>query len=187
MTNEHTWDKLLQIQTCGRDDTNADQYHHPYEPTPYSVLERLADSGFFREGDVVLDYGCGKGRVGFFLGYRTKARVIGIEYDKRIYEGAVENAYKFLGCGLGMWVIYEVDTRFIRFDTKTAKWWAQIIKLAVGFGLLLLVMEGSKPLFNLIFKGNYIAYAIRYFLTVLFAGAVWPLTFKWFARLGAKK
>ena len=91
MTNEHTWDKLLQIQTVGRDDTNADQYHHPYEPTPYSVLEQLVNSGFFREGDVVLDYGCGKGRVGFFLGYRTKARVIGIEYDKRIYEGAVEN------------------------------------------------------------------------------------------------
>ena len=91
MTNEHTWDKLLQIQTIGRDDTNADQYHHPYEPTPYSVLERLAGSGFFREGDVVLDYGCGKGRVGFFLGYRTKARVIGIEYDPHIYGGAVEN------------------------------------------------------------------------------------------------
>ena len=42
---EHSWDKLLQIKTTGRDETNADAYHHPYEPTPYSVLERLADSG----------------------------------------------------------------------------------------------------------------------------------------------
>ena len=109
------------------------------------------------------------------------------DIDASNYTSAVKNAYKFLGCTLGMWVIYEVDTRFIKFDTMTAKWWAQIIKLAVGFGLLLLVMEGSKPLFNLIFQGNYIAYAIRYFLTVLFAGAVWPLTFKWFAKLGAKK
>ena len=109
------------------------------------------------------------------------------DIDAANYESAVKNAYKFLGCTLGMWVIYEVDARFIKFDTKTAKWWAQIIKLAVGFGLLLLVMEGSKPLFNLIFKGNYIAYAIRYFCTVLFAGAVWPLTFKWFAKLGVKK
>ena len=109
------------------------------------------------------------------------------DIDATNYAGAVKNAYKFLGCTLGMWVIYEADTRFIRFDTKTAKWWAQILKLAVGFGLLLLVMEGSKPLLNLIFKGNYIAYAIRYFLTVLFAGAVWPLTFKWFAKLGARK
>ena len=91
MNHEHSWDKLLQIHTCGRDDTHADQYHHPYEPTPYSVLERLAASGFFRETDTVLDYGCGKGRVGFFLGYRTKSRTIGIEYDEHIYECAVEN------------------------------------------------------------------------------------------------
>ena len=109
------------------------------------------------------------------------------DIDATNYAGAVKNAYKFLGCALGMWVTYEADARFIWFDTKTAKWWAQVIKLAVGFGLLLLVMEGSKPLLNLIFKGNYIAYAIRYFLTVLFAGAVWPLTFKWFAKLGVKK
>jgi predicted RNA methylase len=88
---EPTWDKLLQIRTGGRDETNADQYHHPYEPTPYSVLERLADSGLIGQGDVVLDYGCGKGRVGFFLGYRTKTQTIGIEYDEHIYQGAVEN------------------------------------------------------------------------------------------------
>lgn len=48
MTNsDSAWDKLLQIKTTGRDDKNADEYHHPYEPTPYSVLERLAGSGFF--------------------------------------------------------------------------------------------------------------------------------------------
>ena len=88
---EQRWDKLLKIHTVGRDDTNADEYHHPYEPTPYSVLERLAESGFFRPEDTVLDYGCGKGRVGFFLGYRTRARTIGIEYDRHIYESAQEN------------------------------------------------------------------------------------------------
>ena len=88
---ENTWDATLKIRTAGRDETNADQYHHPYEPTPYSVLERLADSGFFGNDDVVLDYGCGKGRVGFFLSHQTKARTIGIEYDERIYQDAVEN------------------------------------------------------------------------------------------------
>ena len=88
---EQSWDKLLQIKTGGRDDTNADQYHHPYEPTPYAVLERLAASGLFRETDTVLDYGCGKGRVGFFLGYRTRSKTVGIEYDAHIYESAVEN------------------------------------------------------------------------------------------------
>jgi len=92
MTNhENEWDKRLQIKTGGRDETNADEYHHPYEPTPYCVLERLANSGLIGKGDVVLDYGCGKGRVSFFLSYRTKAKTIGIEYDERIYQGALEN------------------------------------------------------------------------------------------------
>ena len=89
--HENNWDKLLQIQTCGRDETNADEYHHPYEPTPYTVLERLANSGMITQEDVVLDYGCGKGRVGFFLSYRTKAKTIGIEYDDRILDIALEN------------------------------------------------------------------------------------------------
>ena len=89
--NESTWDLSLQINTCGRDESGADQYHHPYEPTPYCVLERLAGSGFFGRDDVVLDYGCGKGRVGFFLSHRTKAETIGIEYDEHIYAGALEN------------------------------------------------------------------------------------------------
>ena len=89
--NENTWDRLLQIKTTGRDDSGADQYHHPYEPTPYSVLERLANKGFIGKRDVVLDYGCGKGRVDFFLSYQTKAKTIGIEYDERIYQSAVNN------------------------------------------------------------------------------------------------
>ena len=89
--NENTWDKLLQIKTTGRDDSNADQYRYPYEPTPYRVLERLANSGLISKRDVVLDYGCGKGRVGFFLSYQTKANTIGIEYDERIYQALLEN------------------------------------------------------------------------------------------------
>ena len=88
---EMTWDKLLRIKTTGRDDSNADQYNYPYEPTPYSVLERLANSGLIGKKDVVLDYGCGKGRVDFFLSYQTRANTIGIEYDERIYDGAISN------------------------------------------------------------------------------------------------
>ena len=89
--SEIAWEKLLQIKTTGRDDSNADQYHYPYEPTPYGVLERVANSGFLTKKDVVLDYGCGKGRVEFFLAYQTKAHTIGIEYDERIYQSALEN------------------------------------------------------------------------------------------------
>ena len=88
---EMTWDQRLQIKTTGRDESNADQYRYPYEPTPYIVLERLANSGLIWENDVVLDYGCGKGRVDFFLSHQTHANTIGIEYDQRIYRSAIEN------------------------------------------------------------------------------------------------
>lgn len=89
--NESRWDKLLNIRTMGRDDTHADQYRYPYEPTPYSVPERLANAGYIRKGNILLDYGCGKGRVEFFLSYQTRCKSIGIEYDERIYEKAAEN------------------------------------------------------------------------------------------------
>ena len=92
MTNqETTWDERLHITTVGRDDSNSDTYRYPYEPTPYNVLERMASSGFFCENDVVLDYGCGKGRVSFFLSYQTSAKTIGIEYDDPIYAEAQKN------------------------------------------------------------------------------------------------
>lgn len=88
---ELQWDKLLNIKTTGRDDSNADQYRYPYEPTPYMVLERLANSGYIRKKNVLLDYGCGKGRVDFFLAYQTRCKSIGIEYDERIYDSAAKN------------------------------------------------------------------------------------------------
>lgn len=89
--NEEKWDRLLKIKTSGRDDTQADQYRYPYEPTPYSVLERLANTGYIRKGNTLLDYGCGKGRVDYFLSYQTRCHSIGIEYDERIYKKAMEN------------------------------------------------------------------------------------------------
>lgn len=97
--NEIRWDKLLHIQTMGRDDSNSDQYRYPYEPTPYSVLERLANTGYIRKNNTLLDYGCGKGRVDFFLSYQTRCRSIGIEYDEHIYQKAVENKDKAVSGG----------------------------------------------------------------------------------------
>ncbi len=89
--HERQWDLHLQIQTAGRDDQSADEYRYPYEPTPDCVLERLVGCGLLNKGDAVLDYGCGKGRVGFFLASQLQVQAIGIEYDQRIYNAALEN------------------------------------------------------------------------------------------------
>lgn len=95
---EKEWDKKLKIETCGRLDGHADEYHHPYEPTPYCVLERLAESEYITKESKVLDYGCGKGRVGFFLHYKLDCSVVGIEYDEKICAKAKENLKSYV-CG----------------------------------------------------------------------------------------
>ena len=119
---ENKWDKLLKIHTMGRDDSNADQYHYPYEPTPYSVLERLANTGIIRKNNTLLDYGCGKGRVDFFLSYQTRCHCVGIEYDERIFAGAEQNRENAVSGARTQFVLanaenYEVpsDVRFCYF------------------------------------------------------------------------
>lgn len=63
--SEAAWDRLLGIKTSGRDDSHSDQHCYPYEPTPYAVLERLCGSGLITKKNILLDAGCGKGRVDF--------------------------------------------------------------------------------------------------------------------------
>ena len=82
---ETQWDRLLKIKTTGRDDSNSNRYNYPYEPTPYEVLKRLAGSGFLSKKNVLLDYGCGKGRACYYLSWQCRCRCIGVEYDDRIF------------------------------------------------------------------------------------------------------
>ncbi len=98
---------------------------------------------------------------------------------ERIMSG-VKNTYKMLGAIGGLWVVFEIDTRFIKFDTK-AVWWAQIIKVALGLGLSLEVKELGYLVFGAIVPEP-ADRAFSYFIMVLFAGIVWPMTFKWFKK-----
>ena len=97
-----------------------------------------------------------------------------------------KNAFTMLGAILGVWLTYEVDSRFTRFETD-AVWWAQLLKLGLGLALLLGIKSGLKqPLYMLLGEG-YFADGLRYFLMVVFAGCIWPLTFRFFAKLGKQK
>ena len=94
-TQDNKWDKLLHIKTMGRDDSQSDQYRYPYEPTPYSVLQRLANTGLIRKNNMLLDYGCGKGRVDFFLSYQTRCRCLGVEYEEFQLPEQIDRIYFF--------------------------------------------------------------------------------------------
>lgn len=84
-------DALLGIRTTGRDESHASLDNNPYEPTPYAVLERLANSGLIGKRNFLVDYGCGKGRVGFYLFYQVRCRTVGIEYDELLHAAALRN------------------------------------------------------------------------------------------------
>ena len=88
---EQEWDNLLGIKTTDRDDSISDLTRYPYEPTDYRVLEQVASTGLIGRQNTLLDYGCGKGRVSFFLSSQTKCRSIGIEYNPRLLERAKLN------------------------------------------------------------------------------------------------
>ena len=94
-----------------------------------------------------------------------------------------KNAYTLLGALAGMLIVYIVDEKWLKFPTK-AVWWVQIIKVAGGLGVVLAIKSGMKTPLELIFA-ELPARAVRYFLIVLFAGAIWPITFRYFARLGS--
>jgi len=91
---EREWDKKLRISTMGREDETG-SCDSPYEPTPYPVLARLADSGLISAGSRLLDYGCGKGRAVFFLADQVGCRATGIDRSEKLIGMAEENRRQF--------------------------------------------------------------------------------------------
>ncbi len=102
-------------------------------------------------------------------------------------ESGLKNAVKMLGCIGGFIIVYELDTRFIRYETGGC-WWVQLLKLIPGLALAL----GLKELVYLALGflpgtlGMLICRGVAYFLLVLFAGVIWPMTFKYIRKLDKK-
>ena len=100
---------------------------------------------------------------------------------ENLYSGT-KNAYTLLGCLVGFLTVKALDDRFIHFQVE-AVWWAQILKAVLGITLTVGIRAGLKAPLQAIMP-EFPATAVRYFFMVLFAGAIWPLTFPWFAKLG---
>ena len=106
------------------------------------------------------------------------------DMDPHNMESGVKNAYTMIGCLTGVAIVYLVDIKYLHFPEK-AVWWVQIIKIVVGLGLVLAVKEGLRAPLELILP-VYPARAVRYFLIVVMAGAVWPMSFARLSKLGTK-
>lgn len=107
------------------------------------------------------------------------------DIDPHNMESGLKNAYTLLGSILGMCLVYIADEKWLHFEVK-AVWWAQILKVAIGLGIVLLVKSGLKAPLDYVF-GTLIGRAVRYFLIVIVAGIVWPISFSLFTKLGNKE
>ena len=96
-----------------------------------------------------------------------------------------KNAYTLLGAVLGMTGAHFIDRKYVHFDVR-AVWWAQALKVVLGLALTVALRTVLKAPLLALFGGHNIAHLLRYFIMVLFAGGVWPMTFRWFGRPGKK-
>ncbi len=107
------------------------------------------------------------------------------DIDAHNLGSAMKNAYTLLGCAAGLLVVYPIEKKYVRYCVK-AVWWAQLLKVALGLVLVLAVKEGLRAPLELLFGGHLAARAVRYFLIVLAAGLLWPLTFRYFEKMGRR-
>ncbi len=92
---EHYGDKRLGIETsdvpCLKDVVGLYKDGNAYQPTPYQLLKKMADYLKLNPEDVFIDFGCGKGRVIFFMATQKLKKVVGIELRKELVDIAKRN------------------------------------------------------------------------------------------------
>lgn len=94
---EHEYEKLLNIKTSGEQKELNDSFHYNiYEPTTYSALNTLFSHYSIDENDSIVDFGCGKGRLNFYINFYFKAQVTGIEMNNYYYDIALDNKSSYI-------------------------------------------------------------------------------------------
>ncbi|MBN9645852.1 hypothetical protein TPDSL_23730 [Terrisporobacter petrolearius] len=93
---EKYYDKLLNINTIGNQNWKSTSTHnHPYEPTLYIALEELFENYKLKEDDHIVDFGCGMGRLIFYINYHFQSYAKGVEINERYYEEALINKINY--------------------------------------------------------------------------------------------
>lgn len=107
------------------------------------------------------------------------------DIDAENLASGTKTAYTMAGAVVGLLAVYAFDRYYLHFDTR-APLIGQLLKLVLGLALLVAIKSGLKAPLQAIF-GGYFSDFVRYFLMVIFAGCIWPLTFGFFARISGKK
>ena len=108
-----------------------------------------------------------------------------LEENVHNLQEAKKNGFTLMGCILGILPVYAIDRKWIHFDTR-AVWWAQILKAVGGLVLVIAAKELLRFPLNAILPAESWARMLRYFLMVIVGGLLWPMTFRFFGKLGKK-
>ena len=140
--NEQYYEKLLNIKTSGEQKIfNESIHYNRYEPTAYSALEVLSKNYTLTETDSIVDFGCGKGRLNFYINHFFHSTVTGIEMNSFFYKEALENkkAYfkkhkkkidniNFLNCFAEEYNINPSDNKFYFFNPFSIQIFTKVVK-----------------------------------------------------------
>ena len=129
------WDEKLKIYTNIFDYFEEDYQNYGYDPTPYVVLEALVKLNLINEEDIVVDYGCGKGRIEFFLNNQIGCRVIGVDHSERLLKVANNNLELYGDNGKISFIHHKAETytpkeanRFYLYNPFSSKIFRQVLK-----------------------------------------------------------
>ncbi|WP_342507478.1 class I SAM-dependent methyltransferase [Sporosarcina sp. FSL K6-2383] len=96
--DDKDYDRLLRIKTGGtREWQTQSSHYNRYEATPYVALDELFREYTLKRTDGVVDFGCGKGRLAFYLHHHFQVSVTGIEMSAQLYQEALENQASYCG------------------------------------------------------------------------------------------
>ncbi|MBE6049107.1 MAG: methyltransferase [Clostridium sp.] len=95
--NTYDFEKLLNIKTTGKQKNfNESNHYNIYEPTSYEALDCLFKEYSTNSSDSYIDFGCGKGRLNFYVNYHFDSKATGIEMNNYYYEEALHNKSNYL-------------------------------------------------------------------------------------------
>jgi len=104
------------------------------------------------------------------------------DIDAHNLASAMKNAYTLTGCAVGLVIVYPLERKYVNFD-ESALWWVQLLKIVLGLAAVLAVKEGLRAPLEWLLDGHLAARAVRYFLIVIVAGLLWPMSFRYFTKL----
>lgn len=91
------YERLFNIKTTGEQQGFYESHHYNrYEATSYFALETLFKEYTLSSNDCIVDFGCGKGRLSFYINYYYNCKITGIEMNNNYFDICINNKKNYL-------------------------------------------------------------------------------------------